>query len=201
MQPRSRNVLALLLLALISGPVLLSVAVSSAPVAYTAWSFPEELTLLSDEIADRLRPDVPAPTERQVAVLRDEQRLFEFYRLHYQMANATDDLVPWHSSLYHKGWIRTSQRSIKKQGIKLNLLTLENIATEQTRALAYVYRVGNYTAAPFNLAKLLQIPAKLQGNAQFDILMLTADCNSDCANTGPALATALAAIVASNSAL
>ena len=61
------------------------------------------------------------------------------------------------------------------------------------------FRIGPYLTASFNRAKLLQIPAKLQGFGNLDVVSLVTECGRDCDSKTEAATRLLDQILDANS--
>jgi hypothetical protein len=85
-----------------------------------------------------------------------------------------------------------------KGSAEVNVVSLENAYGSAAVVLAYTLRVGPYVSARFNVAKVLQIPAKLGGHNLFEIVAVSARCNKDCDEAADAAVNLLQEAIATN---
>lgn len=90
-----------------------------------------------------------------------------------------EKVVPYMGDIYDQYQWR--QISLQRHS-QIVIETLEQRNTQQRVLLAYRYQVGPWTTASYTKAKLLQIPAKLTGQAYFGFWSAQIICESDCEN-------------------
>jgi exosortase len=95
-----------------------------------------------------------------------------------------EKLVPYMGDIYDDyQWRQISEQ----RHSQIIIETLEQRNNRQRVLLAYRYQVGPWITAHYTHAKLLQIPAKLTGQAYFGFWSAQIICASDCANEMPAM--------------
>lgn len=176
------SLLALLLgvIALVSGPLLLQLVPTLPAASATPWNLPGESHDIGGVPMDlRLdAPDKPAPIYQASMVTRDQHSVY-FQRYSYAVARVDQDLVPWFPALYGKRWVKVAQRRDRGDP-DLNVVMLQNSFGSAALVLVYALRVGPYVTPGFNVAKVLQIPAKLRGHNVFEIVAVSGRCTKDC---------------------
>jgi len=87
-----------------------------------------------------------------------------------QRTNAEDKLVPYLPPQFNRSqWLRESNQ-------KPGATVYRHILTREQVVMAQWYQVGSYTTDSYRNAKLLQIPALLQGATRFALVTLQASC-------------------------
>ena len=87
-----------------------------------------------------------------------------------QRTNAEDKLVPYLPPQFkHSQWLRESNQ-------QPGATVYRHILTREQVVMAQWYQVGSYTTDSYRNAKLLQIPALLQGATRFALVTLQASC-------------------------
>jgi exosortase len=95
-----------------------------------------------------------------------------------------EKVVPYMGNIYDEyQWRQLSVHAHSQARIE----TLEQRHNPQRVLLAYRYQVGPWTTASYTKAKLLQIPAKLTGQAYFGFWSAQIICASDCVSEMPAM--------------
>lgn len=94
-----------------------------------------------------------------------------------QRANANDKLVPYLPAQFNRSqWLRGNSQ---QPGATI----YRNISTRKQVVMAQWYQVGDYRTDHYRNAKLLQIPALLQGATRFALVTLQAPCTQrNCAS-------------------
>jgi hypothetical protein len=169
-----------LLLAL--GPVLLSQAPDLRPAdSDTPWRLPANMDLQGSSADSTFQILIPELLAKQTEWLRWEKHSFLFQRFAYSVTRMDADLVPWFSPNW-RGLIRqNSYRSGRDRRIQVT--HLERLSGTGGVVVAQAFRIGPYVTASFNRAKLLQVPAKLQGFANLDLVYVVQECRRDCNTT------------------
>ena len=176
-----RGALSLLLgvVLLVSGPILLGLTPRLHPVdSASAWVMPSPT-----------RPD-DSPSSifygMQISGIEARERLaltggdlpFVFQRFSFSVTSIDEDLVPWFSQSW-RGWIRQKSYPSGRDG-RVQVTRLERPSGTGGAVTALSFQVGPYQAASFNRAKLLQIPAKLQGFSTLDVVAVSMECGREC---------------------
>jgi hypothetical protein len=87
-----------------------------------------------------------------------------------QRTSADDKLVPYLPAQFDRSqWLRESNQ-------QPGATVYRNILTREQVVMAQWYQVGDYRADSYRNAKLLQIPALLQGATRFALVTLQASC-------------------------
>lgn len=169
-------------------------AIALGPVAVNAlWHQPPQ-NLASNPFANLQNLNVDADTGAGVLTINSANRVSR-YRVdnpsatlyveiaeHWQ-SSPEDKLVPYISSLFDRDiWSRKVSDSIlMKDGETVSALQLEKKPFGESQFLVYWFRVGEFQAATYSTAKLLQIPAITLGQNQFRLVAVRMSCRlPDC---------------------
>jgi hypothetical protein len=167
------------LLFLASGPVLLALAPTLRPADSTIpWVLPSTVDLAQVPAGSSLSLRITGLEPREQLSLVQASSSLVFQRFTYSVTAMDKDLVPWFSQDW-RGWIRQhSFRGGRDRSIQVT--RLERLSGTGGAVAVQAFRIGPYMTASFNRAKLLQIPAKLQGFGNLDVVSLVTECGRDC---------------------
>lgn len=194
---RSRLMIAIGASLLALPPLLVRIAPDLPVSVDTPWRVPE--TLATTAPAGPRTPRIRAEPLQiaQHLLLQTPSRGFVLQRNTYSVRKLDDDLVPWLPDLANAGWINMG--TIESDARPwISVMTLQSSMGTSAQVLAWTYRVGPYLSRSFNVAKLLQIPAKLGGANQFELISISASCLKDCADAASESAALLSEIVEEN---
>lgn len=101
----------------------------------------------------------------------------------YPKRNPREKLVPYFGTLYDKiNWVFVAEETspaLAKIGAEITILRRVN--SQQQLVLLYRYQVGSYATSSYEKAKLLQFPAAIFEQNNFNILTIQTVCNNaDC---------------------
>ncbi|MFM7785658.1 MAG: hypothetical protein ACKPE6_13630 [Gammaproteobacteria bacterium] len=130
-------------------------------------------------------------------MLQTESRGFILQRNTFSVKKLDDDLVPWVPGLSTPGWINVST-SASEARPWISVMNLQSTIGTSAQVLVWTYRVGPYLSRSFNIAKLLQVPAKLRGANRFDLVSISTPCLKDCEEAALQAAELLGQIVEAN---
>tara|TARA_Y100001001_G_scaffold112414_1_gene110054 strand:- start:15914 stop:17338 length:1425 start_codon:yes stop_codon:yes gene_type:complete len=156
-------------LALLIGPIGITLA-NSAASDTSPWS-PVTGELRPAELGDLpLAVNVPSFMTHQVWITSDGNWL--------SLAQSTrtpenEKLVP-----YLAGPIDTSNWFVASEHLQGRIRVYQNLTSRRQVAVYQRYLVGNYRTSSYTIAKLLQIPATLNGQGRFALLTLQASCDA-----------------------
>jgi hypothetical protein len=176
---RDTRILLLGLLLLASGPALLGLAPELRPADPTIpWVMPSTVATAQAPTGYSFSLLITGLEPREQLGLMQENRSFVFQRFTYSVTAMDKDLVPWFSQNW-RDWIRQTSFRSGRDG-RIQVTRLERLSGTGGAVVAQSFRVGPYLTASFNRAKLLQIPAKLQGFGNLDLVSLAVECGRDC---------------------
>lgn len=177
----NRELVALLLglLLLGSGPMLLGLAPGLQPSDPSApWIMPPSVQI-GDASADaRFRVQIRELSPQETVVFKSGQHSFVFQRFSHTVSSMDEDLVPWFTVNW-RGLIRKEVYSGGREK-RIQITRLEQLSGTGGAVTVQSFRIGPYVTSGFSLAKLLQIPAKLQGFGNLDVVSLALQCRHDC---------------------
>ena len=195
---RSTRTLILGLLFLASGPVLLALAPTLRPAdSTTPWVMPSTVSLLQAPADASFTLLITGLEPREQLGLVLENRPFVFQRFTYSVTAMDKDLVPWFSRGWRE-WIHQNSFRGGRNG-RIQITRLERLSGTGGAVAVQSFRIGPYLTASFNRAKLLQIPAKLQGFGNLDVVSLVTECGRDCDSKTEAATRLLDQILDANS--
>ncbi len=171
-----RAALAAALLAL--GPLLLWLTPLPPPRAPSDWALPGNARLTAPDGYRAFKPVAPPTPHKQAVTLDHAGQALRFFRFSYVPERINQDLVPSFSRTYDEPWVKPAH--LNNGGPAPDAIRLENRYNGERWVLAFRYRIGPWATSSFAAAKLLQVPAKLRGDALFEIITLAAPCTLDC---------------------
>ena len=196
---RDTRIVLLGFLLLASGPMLLGLAPPLRPADSTIpWVMPSAARLVQPPRDASFSLLIKGLELREQLGLMHENRTFVFQRFTYSVTAMDKDLVPWFSE-NRRGWIRQNSFRSGRDG-RIQVTRLERLSGTGGAVAVQSFRIGPYLTANFNRAKLLQIPAKLQGFGSLDVVSLATECGADCDAAATAAALALDQIIDTNTA-
>lgn len=176
-------------------------AIYPAPSADTErpWAIPAALQAWNGYFPGDFRASADPIPVVQTVTLEFDGRPYRFQRFAHSVERADADLVPWFPDLHNKQWIRVGSARVEVEGgPPIAVLALERMSGAHALVLAYSYRTGPYASTSFNIAKLLQVPAKLGAHNRFEILTVAAPCSNDCGEVSRRAAQVLTEILSAN---
>lgn len=134
-------------------------------------------------ISERKMPiSITAPDNsfKEIGLI-ESQNLQIFAQVHqYQRTTSADKLVPYIAKLYNsEEWMIIESKNINLAQHKARLTTFRRKASDRKILQLQWFEVGSYKATSITAAKLLQIPALLNGENNFKIVTLQSPCSDD----------------------
>ena len=152
--------------AVLLGPAALTLATTTTTTQPGLWS----LNMANGSKAER--QSLPIPLSMPEALNQQAWRTAgtQVLLAQSQRTSADDKLVPYLPPQFNRSqWLRESNQ-------KPGATVYRHILTREQVVMAQWYQVGNYRTDSYRSAKLLQIPALLQGATRFALVTLQAPC-------------------------
>jgi len=130
-------------------------------------------------------PNIGAPAVERYTRIDIEGITIHHLVYGYKRTSQDRDILPYTSNIHNRDRWTVSQKNslLLKSGNgsnKYRKLLLVNKYNSQQILLYYNYNVGGFRTDTYNIAKLLQIPATLSGNAYGLINFVWSECTDDC---------------------
>lgn len=177
--------------------VLTGIAMATGPAALQMLSHQPPGTLATNPFAGMQGIEVRADPGAGMLTINSANRISR-YRVdnpsatlyveiaeHWQ-SSPEDKLVPYISSLYDRSiWSKKASESVVlEDGETVSALQLEKKPFGYAQILVYWFTVGEYHAATYSTAKLLQIPAITFGDNRFQLIAISSGCRlPDCSES------------------
>lgn len=181
----------LTVLAILIGPALVTIkpAIAAPNLKPIQWEKLNQAKITREKQGFMLTIDgTSTPNEAYLAATPDKQIGIDFIK-NWQLSQS-DNLIPYIYELFNsKIWSTKKEEQVTiKNNFNAHLTILEKKPYGQRTIVLHWFHIGQYATSNYKTAKLLQLPAMLQGQNLFMAIALSLNCNNqDCTEEQKAL--------------